>query len=178
MQKRRYGKTGEQLSIIGFGGIIVMNEEQKDADAYVAEAIDKGVNYFDVAPSYGNAEEKLGAALYGKRNDVFLACKTGERNNKEAEKSLYDSLKLLKTDHIDLYQMHGITSMEDVDTVLSKNGCLEFFSNAKDKGLIRHIGFSAHSQEASIALMSQYDFDSVLFPLTTKIPSGMTQHIG
>ena len=165
MQKREYGKKGDRLSIIGFGGIIVMNEEQKVADAFVAEAIDRGVNYFDVAPTYGNAEEKLGPALRGKRSDIFLACKTVKRRNVESEKELYNSLKLLKTDHFDLYQIHGVTSMEEVDTILGPDGCLESFIKAKEKGIIRHIGFSVHSEEAAIALMQQYEFDSVLFPL-------------
>lgn len=165
MEKRKYGKQGDFLSIIGFAGIIVMNETQKDANDYVAEAIDNGVNYFDVAPSYGNAEERLGPALKEKRNDVFLACKTEERSAKEAENALIASLKKLKTDHFDLYQLHAVTTKEDVDTIMGKDGCIEFFEAAKKKGLIRHIGFSAHSEEAAISLMEQYDFDSVLFPL-------------
>jgi predicted aldo/keto reductase-like oxidoreductase len=164
MDKREYGSKQEKISMIGFGGIIVMNEEQKDADAYVAEAIDLGVNYFDVAPSYGNAEEKLGPAIKGKRNGIFLACKTEKRTAEEARKALEESMKKLGTDHFDLYQLHGVTTMEDVETILGPGGCLEVFEKAKKDGLIKYIGFSAHSEDAAEALMDRYDFDSVLFP--------------
>ncbi|MEM3431635.1 MAG: aldo/keto reductase, partial [Candidatus Micrarchaeia archaeon] len=79
MQKRILGKTKEKLSILGMGGVVVMNLEQSKANSIVADAIDKGVNYFDVVPSYGDAEIKLGNALKGKRDKVFLACKTDGR---------------------------------------------------------------------------------------------------
>jgi aryl-alcohol dehydrogenase-like predicted oxidoreductase len=79
MEQRILGKTNEKLSIIGFGGVVVAKEDQKDANYYVAEAIDNGVNYFDVAPTYFDAEEKLGLALEAKRNKIFLACKTEDR---------------------------------------------------------------------------------------------------
>jgi predicted aldo/keto reductase-like oxidoreductase len=163
--KRGYGKKGEQLSIIGFGGINVMDEDQRDANDFVSEAIDRGINYFDVAPSYGNSEEKLGPALIGKRNSIFLACKTEKRTYKEAETALQESLKRLHTDHFDLYQLHAVTTAEDVDTILGPNGCMEVLVKAREKGLIRHIGFSAHSEEAALRLMDAFAFDSVLFPL-------------
>lgn len=164
MQKRAFGKTGEMLSIIGFGGIVVAKTEQALANRLVAEAIDRGVNYFDVAPSYDDAEDRLGPALMGKRNQVFLACKTTERSRKEAEGELYSSLDKLKTDHFDLYQLHSMTTKEDVEKAMGPNGALEAFIAAKEKGLIRYIGFSAHSVEAALMLMDTFDFDSVLFP--------------
>ena len=83
MQMVKIDKLGTTLSKVAFGGIIVANENQKDANNYVAEAIDAGVNYFDVAPTYSDAEERLGPALKGKRKDVFLACKTEDRTRKE-----------------------------------------------------------------------------------------------
>lgn len=165
MEMRSYGNTGELLSIVGFGGIMVMNETQEDANNYVAEAIDMGINYFDVAPSYGNAEERLGPALAGKRNKVFLACKTEKRTKIDAEESLKKSLQTLKTDYFDLYQLHSISTLEDVYTVLGPNGALETLIKAKENGLIRHIGFSAHNEEAAILIMDQFPFESVLFPL-------------
>ena len=164
MLKRAYGKNNDMISIVGFGGIIVTNETQQDADNFVAEAIDLGVNYFDVAPSYGNAEDKLGPALAGKRDNVFLACKTGKRNFDEAEAEMKTSMEKLKTDHFDLYQLHGVASMEDVEKILGPGGCISLLDQAKKDGRIRYAGFSAHSQEAAIALMDAYDFDSVLFP--------------
>lgn len=165
MEKRVLGKTGEKLSIIGFGGIIVSGETQQDANSYVAEAIDSGVNYFDVAPTYGNAQDKLGPALVGKRNDIFLACKTENRTKDGARKLLEESLKTLKTDYFDLYQLHAVATTEDVEKIFGPNGAFETFLKAKQEGLIKHIGFSAHSEEAAIALMDKFDFDSILFPV-------------
>jgi predicted aldo/keto reductase-like oxidoreductase len=165
MEKRVLGKTGEKLSIIGFGGIIVSGETQQDANNYVAEAIDSGVNYFDVAPTYGNAQDKLGPALVGKRNDIFLACKTENRTKDGARKLLEESLKILRTDYFDLYQLHAVTTAEDVEKIFGPNGAFETFLKAKQEGLIKHIGFSAHSEEAAIALMDKFDFDSILFPV-------------
>jgi predicted aldo/keto reductase-like oxidoreductase len=165
MEKRLLGKTGEKLSIIGFGGIVVAEEEQKDANYYVDEAIDSGINYFDVAPTYMDAEDKLGPALVGKRNNIFLACKTEDRTKAGAEILLKQSLKKLKTDHFDLYQLHAMTTLTDVEKVFSADGAMETFLKAKRDGIIRHIGFSAHSEEAALALMERYDFDSILLPV-------------
>jgi aryl-alcohol dehydrogenase-like predicted oxidoreductase len=81
MQYRDLGSTGLKVSIVGFGGIVAMSEQQKDANRYVASAIDRGVNYFDCAPMYGDCEERLGPALKGKRDKVILACKTAQRQD-------------------------------------------------------------------------------------------------
>ncbi len=164
MQKRPYGDTGEQLSIIGFGGIVVMGAEQAEADKRVKEAFDRGINYYDVAPSYGDAEERLGPALVGLRDQVFLACKTGKRSKIEAAAELRSSLKNLKTDHFDLYQLHAVSSMEEARTILAPGGALEAFLEARDAGLVRYLGFSAHSAEAAVFLMEQFAFNSILFP--------------
>lgn len=164
MQYREYGRSGEKLSIIGFGGINVMSESQQEADRYVAEAIDRGINYFDVAPGYGDAQQKLGPALRGKRNQVFLACKTEKKKQDEVVLALEDSLRKLETDYFDLYQFHGVSSMEEAEAILAPGGALEAAVQAQKKGYIRYIGFSAHSEDAAIALMEQFDFASVLFP--------------
>ena len=164
MKKRELGKTGEKLSIIGFGGIVAAAVDQSEANKYVAEAIDLGVNYFDVAPTYMDAEDRLGPALEGKRNKIFLACKTENRTKKGAEELLKQSLKKLKTDHFDLYQLHAMSTLEDVEKVFSSDGAMETVLKAKKEGLIRYIGFSAHSEEAALALLDRFAFDSVLFP--------------
>ena len=166
LQKRNYGRTGVKLSIIGFGGIVVDGAEQKHANRVVAEAFEKGVNYFDVSPTYGDAELKLGPALEPYRKKVFLACKTGQRRREGALEELNESLKRLHTDYLDLYQLHSITDVkEDVDAVFAKGGAIEVFLEAKKQGRIRYIGFSAHSEEAALAAMDRYDFDSVLLPI-------------
>lgn len=164
MQRRPLGTTGEQLSLIGFGGIVVMNAEPADAASIVAEAVDRGINYFDVAPSYGNAEERLGPALEPHRDRVFLACKTTKRTRDEAAQELRESLRRLRTDRFDLYQLHAMTTREDLETATGRGGALEAFVEAREQGLIRHIGFSAHSVEAALELMDRFPFASILFP--------------
>ncbi|MGA3159582.1 MAG: aldo/keto reductase [Terracidiphilus sp.] len=163
--RRELGRTGEQLSIIGFGGIVVMNEESGAASNIVAEAVDRGINYFDVAPSYGNAQERLGPALAPYRKQCFLACKTDGRMKDDSRADLEQSLKLLKTDHLDLYQFHALTKMTDLDKVLGPGGAIETMEAAKKEGKIRFIGFSVHSAETALAAMDRYNFDTILFPL-------------
>lgn len=165
---RQYGKSDVQLSIIGFGGIVVMGNEQQHANKLVAESFERGVNYYDVAPSYGEgeAEIKLGPALEPYRKKTFLACKTTEREYGPAKKEFEQSLKRLRTDHFDLYQLHAITDVEkDVDVAFGRGGTMELLLEAKKAGQIRFLGFSAHSHEAALAAMDRYDFDSILFPV-------------
>jgi len=155
-----------ELSIIGFGAIVVMGLEQREADRIVAEVFDRGINYFDVAPSYGDgeAETKLGPALKTWRGKAFLACKTMARDAKGARTELERSLKRLRTDHLDLYQFHAVTRMEEVEQIFAPSGALETFVKARKEGKINHIGFSAHSEEAALSMLDRFHFDSILFP--------------
>ena len=164
LERRALGRTGERLSVIGFGGIVVMNATSQDASKRVAEAIDHGVNYFDVAPSYGNAEEMLGPALEPYRKNVFLACKTTERSRAGSQRELENSLRTMRTDHFDLYQLHAVNTRDDVEKIFAPGGALETFAAAKQAGKVRFLGFSAHSVEGALALISRYDFDTILFP--------------
>jgi aryl-alcohol dehydrogenase-like predicted oxidoreductase len=165
IEKRSLGRTGEMLSMIGFGGILVMDATTAEASDAVKLAIDAGINYFDVAPSYGNAEVMLGPALEPYRRGVFLACKTTERGKEGARKELEQSLKNLRTDHVDLYQFHAVTTPEDVEKIFAPGGAMETYQEARKEGKIRFIGFSAHSVEAAMAMMDRYDFDTILFPV-------------
>jgi aryl-alcohol dehydrogenase-like predicted oxidoreductase len=151
--------------MIGFGGVVVMNEDTGHSRNIVAEAVDRGVNYFDVAPSYGNAQERLGPALAPYRKNCFLACKTEGRTKDESRKQLEESLRQLKTDHVDLYQFHALTKMTDLDEVMRPGGAMETMEAAKKEGKIRYIGFSVHSAETALAAMDRYNFDTVLFPV-------------
>jgi len=164
LERRALGKTGEKLSFIGFGGIVVSKVTAEEASRSVRLAIDAGINYFDVAPTYGNAEDMLGPALEPYRKDVFLACKTQERTKDGALAELDRSLKKLRTDHFDLYQHHAVTKKADVETIFGPGGAMEGFEAAKKAGKVRFLGFSAHSVEAATALMDGYDFDTILFP--------------
>jgi len=163
--RRALGRTGEHLSIVDFGGIVVMNETTGEASNIVAKAVDRGVNYFDVAPSYCNAQERLGPALAPYRKDCFLACKTDDRMKEDSRKDLEESLRLLKTDHVDLYQFHALMKMTDLDKVLGPGGAIETMEAARKEGKIRYFGFSVHSAETAVAALDRYNFDTILFPL-------------
>lgn len=165
LERRSLGRTGEKLSIIGFGGIVVMDATTEQAARRVREAIEAGVNYFDVAPTYGNAEDMLGPALEPYRKGVFLACKTEERTKDGAGAALDRSLKKMRTDHFDLYQHHAVTKLDEVDKILGPGGAMEAFEAARRAGKIRFVGFSAHSVEAALALMDRGNFDTILFPI-------------
>jgi predicted aldo/keto reductase-like oxidoreductase len=165
MLMRRYGDKEEELSILGFGGIMVSKIETAEAEQLVGQGIDCGINYFDVAPSYGNAEEMLGPALQPYREGVFLACKTTERSAAGARRELESSLANMRTDHFDLYQLHAMTTMEDFDQATRPGGALETFVKAREEGKVRYLGFSAHSAECALALLDYFEFDSVLFPI-------------
>jgi predicted aldo/keto reductase-like oxidoreductase len=164
--RQRFGRHNDELSIIGFGGVTVMDVTPKEAASFVAEAVDRGINYFDVAPTYGNAQERLGPALKPYRQQCFLACKTKERDASESAKELEQSLKLLQIDHVDLYQLHALTTLAEVERVFGPGGAMETFQKAKKDGKVRYLGFSAHSEEAALAALDRFDFDSILFPLS------------
>jgi aryl-alcohol dehydrogenase-like predicted oxidoreductase len=165
MKKRTLGQTGAELSVIGFGGIVVTNTTSREAAQFVGEAVDRGINYFDVAPQYGNAEEMLGPALKPYRDQSFLACKTEKRDAAGARAALENSLKLLQTGHFDLYQFHGVPSLDEARQILAPGGALEAAVKARDEGLIRHIGFSAHCEKAAALLLDSFEFASMLFPV-------------
>ena len=142
-----------------------MNATAEEASARVREAVEAGVNYFDVAPSYGNAEDMLGPALEPHRKGVFLACKTQARTRQAAAEELERSLKKMGTDHFDLYQHHAVTKKADVERILGPGGAMEAFEAARKAGKVRFLGFSAHSVEAAMALMEGFAFDTILFPV-------------
>lgn len=164
LECRLLGRTGHYRSVVTLGGIVVMNEEQADADRLVGEALDAGVNGVDVAPTYGDAELKLGHALRGKREQVFLGCKTTKRDKAGAAEELRKSLQRLETDYFDLYQFHGLDKPEELEQATGPGGALEAFLEAKQAGLIRFIGITGHRPETLLAALRRYDFDTVMFP--------------
>lgn len=161
------GKTGFKVYPIAFAGIVVMKVSAEQASMEVENAIRAGVNYFDVAPTYGDAQQMLGPALEPYRKDVYLACKTTKRDAEGAREELEKSLSDLRTDHLDVYQLHAIKDVEkDVKAVFAKGGAMETFIQAKKDGKIRNIGFSAHSPEAALTAMEMYDFDTIMYPIS------------
>lgn len=164
MEQRMLGKTDAALSVVGVGGLVLTKEEPSRVSHIVARVVNRGVNFFDTGPCYPNSEELLGPVLRPYRKSVFLACKTDGRTSKEALRELRQSLKRLQTDYFDLYQLHAVTTLEEVAQITGPGGALETLVKAQQQGLTRYIGFSAHSEEAALALLDDFDFDSVLFP--------------
>lgn len=164
MEYRKLGKTGINVSAVSYGGIVSMDDGQNASDKYVSWAIEQGINYFDVAPSYGDAEEKLGNSLKPYRKNINLACKTGQRLREAAEKELRRSQELLHTDYFDVYQLHGIANMQEVETAFGPGGVMEMVCTLKEKGIAKNVGITAHSEEAAIRCIELFDFDTVLFP--------------
>ena len=164
---RRLYRDDVELSIVGLGVIVLVGMEQNDANRLVAESVERGVNYIDTGPNYGGGEgqEKMGHAVRPHRDKLFIACKTGQRDAEGARNELEHSLRQLHTDHVDLYQFHGVSTMEQVQQIVGPGGAGEAFLKARDEGLTRYVGLSAHTEEAAIALMDQFDCDSILFPV-------------
>ena len=165
MQQRPCPTLGRPVSVLGFGGIVLSGRPQADCDREVAEAVDRGFTYFDVAPQYGDAQERMGPALRPFRDRVVLNCKTLEREGPAARAELDDSLKKLRTDRFDVYQLHAMATEEDVDRVLAPGGALGALEEAQRAGKCRALGFSAHGEGAALRLIGTGRFQAMLLPL-------------
>ena len=168
METRRFGRTGHMSTIGIFGAAAFWEITQADADKVMEMVIEAGINHIDIAPSYGQAEERVGPWMPRERNRFFLGCKTMERTKEGAWNEMGQSLKRLKTENFDLYQCHAITKMEELDSITMKGGALEAFVEARQRGLIKFIGITGHGAQAPqiyIEALKRFEFDSVLFPL-------------
>ncbi len=153
-----------------FGAAALWEVTQEEADAAMELVVAAGVNHIDVAPQYGLAEERLGSwlAREGQRERFFLGCKTMERTKVGAAAEFRRSLAALRTGHLDLYQLHAVNSLEELDEVTGEGGALEAVLEARDAGLTRFVGITGHGVHAPgvfLQALERYDFDSVLFPL-------------
>src|SRR6266545_3259949 len=151
-----------------FGGAAFWQISPEDADKAIEQVIEAGINHFDIAPSYGQAEERVGPWMPRERGHLFLGCKTTERTREGAWNEMQVSLKRLQTETFDLYQCHAITKMEELDAVTMKGGALEAFVQARQEGLTKFIGITGHGVNAPqiyLEALRRFDFDSVLFPL-------------
>lgn len=165
-----FGKTGIQVSVIAQGGARMdLHPDIQTAAAHVRTVYDLGVTYFDCARAYwgGRSEEAYGIGLQGLRNNVFLTTKTQKRTAKEAEHDLETSLRLLKTDYVDLWQVHAVQNQDDVERILGPGGAMEAFEAAKEAGKCRLIGFTGHYDPGALAaLLQAYDaWDTVMMPI-------------
>lgn len=165
MEKRRLGKTGHMSSILTFGSAAFWKVSQAEADAAIKLAVAHGVNHFDVAPSYGQAELRLGPWMGEHHKEVFLACKTAKRGRSQAWEELKRSLETLRVDHFDLYQLHGVNDLESLGVALGPGGALEAVLEAREQGLVQYIGITGHRPFVYVEALKRFDFDTVLFPL-------------
>jgi len=168
MKKRRFGRTGHMSTVAIFGAAAFWEIEQIDADKVMELVIETGVNHIDVAPSYGQAEQRIGPWMPRERERFFLGCKTMERTKQGAWEEMQRSLNLLQTERFDLYQLHAITNQEELDACTMAGGALEALVEARQQGLTSHIGITGHGVDAPrlfIEALNRFDFDSVLFPL-------------
>lgn len=171
MRTRTLGATGHDSTVMTFGAIALNWLEQEGADQMVELVVDRGVNHIDVAPTYGDAELKLAPKLGKYREEVFLGCKTQERDYAGAREKLEASLDRLGTDHIDLYQVHGLEYESELEEITGEDGALAAFRDAREEGLIDHIGLTSHGSPQLIleAIDRIDDLETVMFPMNPVI---------
>lgn len=172
MQTRRFGRTGHMSTIIIFGAFAVGMLDQEEADAVMELVLAHGVNHIDVAPSYADAELRLGPWLEAHRDRFFLGCKTQLRGKEEARKELQRSLERLRVDRFDLFQLHAVTTMEELEECFAPGGSLEAIVQARDEGLTTYLGITSHGLQApavELEALNRFDFDSLLFTLNFKM---------
>lgn len=166
MKRRPLGGTGHESTLVTLGGaVFIYPIKEKTGDEFVKYALDQGVNHIDVAPTYGDAEVRLGKWVKEYRDDVFLACKTGKRTKLEAQEELKRSMDRLQTDYFDLYQFHGLDDPEELRTVMGEEGALQALMEARGEGLINHIGITSHNPENIMRALEYIDLDTVLVPV-------------
>jgi len=168
MEKRRMGRTGHLSTVAIFGAAAFWDVDQSEADQIMELVISHGINHIDVAPSYGKAEVRLGPWLSRERDRFFVGCKTMERSKEGATMEMRQSLDRLHIDHFDLYQIHAVTNLEELDAVTRPGGALEAIIEAREAGLTRSIGITGHGVGAPALFLEairRFDFDTVLFPL-------------
>lgn len=168
MEKRRLGRTNHMSTVVIFGGAAFWEITQADANATLDLALKAGINHIDVAPQYGQAEERMGPWLENHRDKFFLGCKTLERTRKESWDELHRSLEKLHTDTIDLYQLHAVGTFEELETALAPDGAIHTLLEAREKGLTRYIGITGHGLPVpaiQAAAIERYDLDTVMFPI-------------
>ncbi len=178
MPTRNLGKTGFQVGIFSLGGQAAI-EQANNFDVAVPlieKALDLGVNYADTSARYGGVEDRwseqyFGEVMKNRRSEVYLATKTHDRTRDGSMKLLERSLELLKTDHVDLWQMHNLARMDQVDQVFAPGGAIEALVEARDQGIVRNLGISGHADpDVLIAAIKRFDFDTVLMALNAADP--------
>jgi len=172
--KRKLGKTGVDVTILGLGGegILRTYGYEREAYALINRAIDLGITYFESARAYSGSESYYGRSLRERRKEIFLTSKSHARNKKGALLHLQETLSNMKTDHLDLWQVHDVRTKEEMEEIFGPKGALEAFVEAKDKGLVRFIGVTGHHDPLiTKQCLHQFDFDTVLIPVNPAEPA-------
>ena len=158
------GRTGLKVSVVGFGGIPLQRVSEKEAAALVNRALDLGINFFDNARAYTDSEVKLGAALQERREEALIATKALSRTKNEMVAEIKTSLANLRTDYIDLYQLHNVKTKAEFQQICGKDGALAALAEAKAAGRIRHIGITGHIKEFLPETLERPEIETVQFP--------------
>lgn len=158
------GRTGLTVSEFGFGCIPIIRLLKDDSLKVLKYAFERGINFFDTANAYRDSEEKIGKAFDGKRDRVVLASKTLRRGAEGAMEQLENSLRMMKTDYLDLYQLHQVAQEEDWQKVTGPGGALEAVMKAKESGKVRHVGVTSHSLPMAIKMVKSGLFETIQFP--------------
>lgn len=158
------GRTGLKVRSLGFGGIPIQRVSEEEAVRVVRRCYELGINYYDTARGYTNSEERMGIALEDVREEVFLATKSGRRKAKEMLEELDISLKNLRTDWIDVYQLHSVSSYEAWDRIKGPGGSLEALYKARDEGKVRHLGITSHNSEVLAEIIREDIFEVIMIP--------------
>ena len=174
--KRSLGKTGVEVAILGLGGEGILRSfgHEKEAKLLITRAVELGINYLESARAYSGSEAYYGGALKERRKDIFLASKSHARTKKEASAHLSQTLKNMKTDYLDLWQVHDVRTEEEIEQIFSAQGAIEAFRDAKNKGIVRFIGVTGHHDPHIIKkCLDIFDFDTVLIPVNPAEPAYM-----
>ena len=171
--KRTLGKTGVEVTILGLGGEGMLRTFGHEQEAYplINRAIDLGINYFESARAYSGSESYYGLALKERRRDIFLTSKSHARDKQGALAHLHETLTNMKTDYLDLWQVHDVRTEEDTEEIFGPRGALEAFREARDKGMVRFIGVTGHHDPLiTKRCIEMFDFDTVLIPVNPAEP--------
>jgi aryl-alcohol dehydrogenase-like predicted oxidoreductase len=175
--KRTLGKTGVEVTILGLGGEGILRTYGYEEAAYglINRAIDLGINYFESARAYSGSESYYGSALAERRKEIFLISKSHARDKRGALDHLRETLSNMKTDHLDLWQVHDVRTEEDIAEIFGPGGAIEAFSEAKEKGLTRFVGVTGHQDPVILRrCIETYDFDTVLLPVNPAEPAHLS----
>ena len=172
MEKRKLGRTGHESTVVTFGTAGLGRVTQEVADEAIQQVLDAGVNHIDIAPTYGQAMERMAPWMPKIRDKVFLGAKTGKRTKDEAWADIKSCMNRLGVDSFDLFQLHAVKTMDELDAVTAPGGALEALVELREQGLTKGIGITGHGPEVPrvhLEALRRFDFDTIMFPVSASI---------